>query len=157
MRATRQAQFAATGEASFGSYPSWPPATLRAFVGVSGAYDLDGLAEHLHRRGLYRGLFEQIMSLDGRPAYNELSPVQVVGRLGAAGARHLPPIFLMHGTNDKSVPHESSVHLCSALKVSHRARRTSAQRVCNPGFHDTAYHTNARAIPTAMNECQSWS
>jgi hypothetical protein len=36
----------------------FPPAQLRAFVGVSGAFDLRALSDHLHRRGLYRGVFE---------------------------------------------------------------------------------------------------
>lgn len=31
-------------------------------AGVSGAYDLEGLREHLHQRGLYKNLFTQIMS-----------------------------------------------------------------------------------------------
>ncbi len=31
-----------------------------------GAYDLEGLAEHLHRRGLYKDLLDSVMTLDGR-------------------------------------------------------------------------------------------
>jgi hypothetical protein len=31
-----------------------------------GAYDLEGLAEHLHRRGLYKDLLDTVMTLDGR-------------------------------------------------------------------------------------------
>jgi hypothetical protein len=40
---------AATGEAVLGAAPVWHPLDVKAFVGVSGAYDLEGLAEHLHR------------------------------------------------------------------------------------------------------------
>ena len=42
------------------------------------AYDLAGLADHLHRRGLYKGLFEQIMSISSTPAYDKLSPLAAV-------------------------------------------------------------------------------
>jgi prenylcysteine alpha-carboxyl methylesterase len=45
-----QAAQAATGRPSpVGAAPAWHPLDLHAFVGVSGAYDLEGLAAHLHR------------------------------------------------------------------------------------------------------------
>lgn len=43
-----------------GAQPAWCPRDVHAFVGVSGVYDLGGLAEHLHRRGLYKNLFCQV-------------------------------------------------------------------------------------------------
>jgi hypothetical protein len=46
-----QAAQAAAGEAVLGAAPVWHPLGVKAFVGVSGAYDLEGLAEHLHRWG----------------------------------------------------------------------------------------------------------
>jgi prenylcysteine alpha-carboxyl methylesterase len=61
-----QAAQAATGEAVWGGAPVWHPRGLAGFVGVSGAYDLEGLAEHLYRRGLYKNLLDSIMTLDGR-------------------------------------------------------------------------------------------
>jgi len=57
---------AATGEAALGGAPVWHPQALAGFVGVSGAYDLEGLAQHLHRRGLYKNLLDTIMSIDGQ-------------------------------------------------------------------------------------------
>ncbi|GLI62543.1 hypothetical protein VaNZ11_005207 [Volvox africanus] len=59
----KQAEQAAQGSLSLGASPVWSPTCLKAFVGVSGAYDLAALAEHLHRRGLYKNLFDRIMSL----------------------------------------------------------------------------------------------
>jgi hypothetical protein len=47
-----QAAQAASGEAVLGAAPVWHPLSVKAFVGVSGAYDLEGLAEHLHRWGV---------------------------------------------------------------------------------------------------------
>lgn len=57
---------AATGQAVLGGAPLWHPSCLAGFVGVSGAYDLEGLAAHLHRRGLYKNLLDTIMSIDGQ-------------------------------------------------------------------------------------------
>jgi acetyl esterase/lipase len=48
-----QAAQAATGEAVLGAAPVWHPSDVAAFVGVSGAYDLEGLAEHMHRCALH--------------------------------------------------------------------------------------------------------
>lgn len=44
--------------------PGWP----------GGAYDLEGLAEHLHRRGLYKTLLDSIMTLDGRVSQRQHRP-----------------------------------------------------------------------------------
>jgi hypothetical protein len=57
---------AATGQAVLGGAPLWHPSCLSGFVGVSGAYDLEGLAAHLHRRGLYKNLLDTIMSIDSQ-------------------------------------------------------------------------------------------
>ncbi|KXZ54252.1 hypothetical protein GPECTOR_5g342 [Gonium pectorale] len=209
----RQAEQAALGSPALGAYPAWSPSCLRSFVGVSGAYDLEHLAEHLHRRGLYKNLLERIMSLEddnrqdglsssgsrygtagggatargdaldavgyaacsivatdcdrkgcapsgdtsssvvdggpkfaagpegvdqglvragsarlgnphdasgcrggARPAYDALSPVHAAGRLPRSAAAELPEVLLIHGTSDKTVPHEGSMKLVQALK-----------------------------------------
>lgn len=54
---------------TLGACPPWSPRSLRAFVGVSGAFDLRALAEHLHRRGLYKELYERVMSINAIDAY----------------------------------------------------------------------------------------
>lgn len=61
-----QASQAATGQAVLAGAPLWHPQALAGFVGVSGAYDLEGLAQHLHKRGLYKNLLDTIMSIDGQ-------------------------------------------------------------------------------------------
>src|SRR5512147_821461 len=53
-----QAGQAATGQAVLAGAPLWHPQALAGFVGVSGAYDLEGLAQHLHKRGLYKNLLD---------------------------------------------------------------------------------------------------
>ena len=55
-----------------GGDPRWSPRGIKGLVGVSGVYNCHDLADHLHSRGLYRSLFNRIMSKDGRSAH--LSP-----------------------------------------------------------------------------------
>jgi hypothetical protein len=69
-----QAQRCASGVSGLGSAPAWDPTCVAGFIGVSGAYDVHCLADHLHRRGLYKSLFARIMAVGGRPAFKQLSP-----------------------------------------------------------------------------------
>ena len=57
-----------------GADPPWDPSSLAGFCGVSGAYNLQALAGHLHRRGLYHSLYNSIHSVGGRPVLRALSP-----------------------------------------------------------------------------------
>lgn len=114
-----QAAQAASGEAVLGAAPVWHPLDIKSFVGVSGAYDLEGLGEHLHRRGLYRSLLDTIMTVGGCVAYDVLSPLAAARALDAADpgvARFMPPALLLHGTSDKSVPHGGSVAMSAVLE-----------------------------------------
>lgn len=63
------------GKCALGGQPAWDPAAVKAFIGVSGAYDVDALAEHLDRRGLNRSMFSRIMSVHGKAALKALSPL----------------------------------------------------------------------------------
>eukprot|EP00775_Hariotina_reticulata_P013750 gene13750-13869_t len=88
-----QATQAATGEAVLGGAPVWHPQALAGFVGVSGAYDLEGLAQHLHRRGLYKNLLDTIMSIDGEsvPVASSLMLDDALRAAGAVSRVHLLP------------------------------------------------------------------
>lgn len=70
----KQAEQQLLGKRLPGGAPSWDPRGIKAFVGVSGVYNVHDIAEYLHARGLYRPLFERIQSLQGRPALKMLSP-----------------------------------------------------------------------------------
>lgn len=73
-----QAEQAASGKATPCASPVWHPLDIKTFVGVSGPYDMERLSDHLHRRGLYKDLLAGIMSIDGRPAFNVFSPMEVL-------------------------------------------------------------------------------
>jgi prenylcysteine alpha-carboxyl methylesterase len=106
---------AATPLPFYGCAPRWDLGRIKGYVGVSGAYDLVTLADHLHRRGLYKRLFEGIMSVDGVPSLAELSPTHAAARLCADAVKALPPIVLMHGSADNSVPFTNAQRYASAL------------------------------------------
>ena len=57
-----------------GGFPAWQPQRIRALVGVSGAYNCIDLADHFNRRGLYRKLFNKIMSVNGQSNLKLISP-----------------------------------------------------------------------------------
>lgn len=61
-----------------GGSPRWAPSRIRALVGVSGVYNIAGLADHFHERGLYRPLLDRIMSQHGRPELKLFSPAHCV-------------------------------------------------------------------------------
>lgn len=114
----KQAEQAASGQAVLGAAPVWHPLDIKTFIGVSGAYELEGLADHLHRRGLYKDLLATIMSIDGQVAYQDLSPVHVARTMAATIpglSKFMPDVFLIHGDADHSVPHDSSIQLHQAL------------------------------------------
>jgi prenylcysteine alpha-carboxyl methylesterase len=99
-----------TPTAAIGGSPTWDPRHLKGFVGVSGAYNLVTLSEHLHKRGLYKKLFASIMAgPTGTPMLAELSPSLVAEtQLTPAAAALLPPMLILHGDADRSVPIENA-------------------------------------------------
>jgi len=95
-----------------GSVPSWNPKKIRAYIGVSGAFNLIALQDHLDARGLPRDMFSKIMS----DSLVEFSPTLIVKDLAEAVVRYLPPMTLFHGTADQSVPVDNAVQFCKTMK-----------------------------------------
>ena len=65
-----------------GGFPAWRPDRVRALVGVSGVYNCFDLADHFNTRGLYRKLFDNIMSVNGKPNLKLFSPTYCI-KVGA--------------------------------------------------------------------------
>lgn len=100
--------------------PRWDPLALRSFVGVSGIYDLVAARDHMHELGLDRTLQDQLMSIHGKPAHGRLSPTHCALAVAAAGyslAAAAPPVHLLHGSADRTVPCAGSHALAEALAV----------------------------------------
>eukprot|EP00891_Asterochloris_glomerata_P004744 jgi/Astpho2/4744/e_gw1.00067.198.1_t len=83
-----------------GAKPRWSPSHIKGLVGVSGVYNCAGLANYFHERGLYHNLFDRIMSVDGKTQLKMLSPVYFVMQAEAQYAAKMPPVLLLHGTDD---------------------------------------------------------
>ncbi|KFM26735.1 hypothetical protein F751_2712 [Auxenochlorella protothecoides] len=118
-RHAARADLAAEGagdQVEIGGTPRWDVDRVKGFVGVSGAYDLEALAAHLDGRGLNRDMFGSIMSLHGTPALRALSPTHVAAGLAPGVACHLPPVLLLHGTADRSVPVDNALGYAAALE-----------------------------------------
>ncbi|KAI4999345.1 hypothetical protein ZWY2020_003934 [Hordeum vulgare] len=91
---------------SSGQPISWSITQTKAYFGLSGGYNLHNLVDHFHQRGLNRSIFFSIM--DGEESLSRYSPEIVVKESSARTIALLPRIFLMHGTDDYSIPSSAS-------------------------------------------------
>jgi prenylcysteine alpha-carboxyl methylesterase len=97
-----------------GSVPSWNPTRFVSYIGVSGAYNLLTLQDHLDARGLPKDMFTKIMS----DSLVEFSPTLLVQGLSEHVLKMMPPMTLFHGTADQSVPVENAVQFCKTMTES---------------------------------------
>lgn len=95
---------------------SWRASGLRAYLGISGGYNLLDLVDHFHARGLSRSVFLSVM--EGEKSLPLFSPeLMVASPLFDRAACRLPPITLYHGTADISIPHSATENFVRALEV----------------------------------------
>ncbi|KAI8542872.1 hypothetical protein RHMOL_Rhmol08G0173900 [Rhododendron molle] len=96
----------AVKEAGEGEGTSWSVSQLKAYFGLSGAYNLFNLVDHFHCRGFYRSIFVSIM--EGEQSFRRFSPEVMVQEPDIKNAVSLlPPVFLFHGTGDYSIPSDA--------------------------------------------------
>jgi len=94
---------------------TWSVSQIKAFVGISGGYNLLTLVDHFHKRGLYSSIFLSVM--EGEHSLARFSPEILVGNPSFRQADSLlPPIFLLHGTGDYSIPSEASTNFAGVLR-----------------------------------------
>lgn len=94
---------------------TWISSQIKAYVALSGGYNLRNLMEHFDRRGLYKSLFLRIMK--DEEGLTRFSPECIVRSPSFRDAvALLPPITLVHGTADYSIPYEASVEFGETLK-----------------------------------------
>lgn len=97
-----------------GEFDSWQVKKLKAYVGVSGPYDLQRYAPHL---GLPQNVLESLSM--GSPDDCCPAPLLLTQKwqaLATEAACRLPEIFLLHGETDMLVPAWSSVRFAEQLK-----------------------------------------
>uniref|UniRef100_A0A7S0AWS6 BD-FAE-like domain-containing protein n=1 Tax=Pyrodinium bahamense TaxID=73915 RepID=A0A7S0AWS6_9DINO len=100
------------------SAPCWSPRDLRAFLGVSGPFDLVAIEPHLESRGIYS--FLPHLCADGDLA--RCSPTRVLQApawqaAAAKATARLPPVCLFGGAADRSVPPACSTGFAEALRA----------------------------------------
>ncbi|KAI3813300.1 hypothetical protein L1987_18020 [Smallanthus sonchifolius] len=93
----------------------WRASQINAYFGLSGGYNLTNLVDHFDRRGLYRSIFLSIM--EGDESLQQFSPEILIEDPSARNAVPLlPHIVLFHGTEDFSIPPDSSITFVDTLK-----------------------------------------
>ncbi|XP_028216394.1 probable isoprenylcysteine alpha-carbonyl methylesterase ICMEL2 isoform X2 [Glycine soja] len=94
---------------------SWSISQLKAYLGLSGGYNLLDLVDHFHNRGLDRSIFLSIM--EGENSLKEFSPeIKIQDPCLKSSIPHFPPVYLVHGTADYSIPSVASERFAEALK-----------------------------------------
>jgi hypothetical protein len=64
-----------------------------------------------------RSLIRAIFTIDGHVSYRKLSPTHVVKHMRVQDWAIMPPIMLLHGSKDKTVPHQISEGFLAAIQV----------------------------------------
>ncbi|XP_026407768.1 isoprenylcysteine alpha-carbonyl methylesterase ICME-like isoform X1 [Papaver somniferum] len=94
---------------------SWSASQIKAYFGISGGYNLRKLVDHFHARGLCRSIFLSIM--EGEESLRRFSPEIMVQDHGLNnGVGSVPPIILLHGSEDVSIPSDASKTFADALR-----------------------------------------
>ncbi|CAM6092189.1 unnamed protein product [Calypogeia fissa] len=98
-----------------GETMTWRSSQIKAFLGVSGGYNLPSLVDHFHKRGLFRTVYWSIM--EGETSLALYSPeLAVQCEAFGPAVPLLPPIYLFHGTADYSIPSAASESFGSVLQ-----------------------------------------
>ncbi|KAL5553537.1 hypothetical protein UlMin_040938 [Ulmus minor] len=98
-----------------GPKPSWSVSQIKAYLGLSGGYNLLDLIDHFHSRGLYRSIFLSIV--EGEQNLRRFSPEVIVQDPNVKNAVSLlPPAVLFHGTADYSIPSDASKNFAETLQ-----------------------------------------
>ncbi|KAI3730547.1 hypothetical protein L1987_61718 [Smallanthus sonchifolius] len=94
---------------------TWSVSQIKAYLGLSGGYNMFNLADHLNTRGPYKSLFMRIM--EGEESLSKYSPEIIVQDPKYTNAvALLPPVTLFHGTADYSIPADCSRTFADSLQ-----------------------------------------
>lgn len=92
------------------------PPLCASLVGVAGVYDIARHLEYERGRGVHE--VSPMKPASGGPrGFAAASPTIVASQLLPEQAALMPPVLLVHGTEDTTVPHESSARMASALRA----------------------------------------
>jgi acetyl esterase/lipase len=92
------------------------PPLCASLVGVSGVYDIARHFEFEARRGVHE-ISPMKPAAGGAFGFASASPSVVAPQLSAAQASHMPPVLLVHGSDDTTVPYTSTLAMAGALRA----------------------------------------
>lgn len=95
----------------------WSARDIKRFVGISGPYNLEKISTHLAKRGLKPEILRYICDDDLEVCSPTLRVSQPDWLENLRAQKLMPPITLIHGTADKTVPQESTVEFAATLKL----------------------------------------
>jgi len=98
-------------------YRPWCSSALKSIVLLSGPWDLVGMMDHFHSRGLHRSIFSKIFDcdLDKLLLYSPIEIVRNPAFTKQVDVSKLPQIWLLHGTADSTVPSALTIEFARHL------------------------------------------
>lgn len=94
----------------------WKANDLKGFISTSAPYNLVSLKDHFHSMGLDKNILKAIFT----PSLETYSPTHILESLkseyGDKINKLFPPTCVIHGTKDKTIPHEGCLEFASKLE-----------------------------------------
>ncbi|XP_072520876.1 uncharacterized protein [Salminus brasiliensis] len=88
--------------------------SIKGIIGLSGVYNIMDHYHHEKTRGI-EYVSPMHKAMDGKENFDYYSPMALVQKLNKKQLKRVPPVGLLHGTNDIIVPVESSVKFYEIL------------------------------------------
>jgi acetyl esterase/lipase len=105
-----------------------PRRDIRGWIGLSGMYDLGGMTDFLHSRGLYKSVLRRMCGGD----ISTCSALNQLQRTDPAAIAYQMPLAILfaHGNCDSSAPYSESSHMAALFRaklVEHGASRSTSR------------------------------
>ncbi|KOM56082.1 hypothetical protein LR48_Vigan10g197400 [Vigna angularis] len=138
----------AARESNKGENVSWSISQIKAYFGLSGGYNLLDLVDHFDNRGLYRQIFLSIM--EGEESLTVYSPeIKIQDPCLKSAIPHFPPVYLVHGTADYSIPSVASERFADALK---KAGARAELILCEGKSHTDLFLQLQNLLPDVLGQ-----
>jgi len=137
--------------------PTLQPVLPTAFIGVSGVYDIGQHYDFEAARGVHEVSPMKAAAGGEVTMFPLVSATRIAAELSEEQRRHLPPVLLLHGLSDHTVPYAQSVRmayaLAGALPMDHIQLADDAPRAVRlaPLESHTLYHAAEEQSSIAGN------
>jgi acetyl esterase/lipase len=95
--------------------------TVQALITLSTPFDIASLQTHFRERGMPKDMLNGIFCPETTPgsetpSFTRTSPYEQVKASSSDLKSYLPPVLLLHGQKDKTVPYSEATQMCEALR-----------------------------------------